>query len=110
VTHEYTILTGGVVVPGGDTPPATAIAWAADTILAIGSDDEVRAISRGDSVFVALDGRRVVAADEAILEVGGPADLRVLARAQEPEAVVRAGLVVEGALPGSPVRRPACAD
>jgi predicted amidohydrolase YtcJ len=110
VTHEYTILTGGVVLPGGDAPSATAIAWAADTILAIGSDAEVRAISRGDSLFVDLRGTCVAGAGGTDLEVGGPADLVVLDRdprriagpdATGPHAiaVIRAGRVVEGRLP-----------
>lgn len=117
MTHEYTILFGGVVIPGGDAPAVTAIAWAADTILAVGTDDAVRAISRGDSRFVDLAGARVVPADDA-LEVGGPANLLVL-DAADPRlqadggeaarigalAIIRRGEVVEGALPAG---TPAC--
>jgi predicted amidohydrolase YtcJ len=119
MTHEYTLLTGGRVIRGGGAPDATAIAWAADTILAVGSDAEVRAISRGDSHFVALGGRTVIplATDgevrwpvDAALEVGGPADLAVIdgepgAADGSPGAVkvvahVRGGRVVAGSLPG----------
>ena len=42
MTHEYTLLIGGTVITGRDEPDATAIAWAADTVIALGSDDEVR--------------------------------------------------------------------
>jgi hypothetical protein len=57
VTHEYVIGLGGLIAadPTGDGTP-TAIAWAADRILAIGPDARVRAISRGDSVFLDLAG------------------------------------------------------
>ncbi len=44
MTHFYTLLLGGTVVTGGDEPDVTAIAWAEDTILALGSDDDVRAV------------------------------------------------------------------
>jgi predicted amidohydrolase YtcJ len=113
VTHEYTILTGGVVLATGaagtvgvadvsDGAPATAIAWAEDTILAIGDDTTVRAISRGDSRFIDLRGAVVVPLDGP-LEPGSPADLAVLDRVSQGGAlprtlvVVRAGRVVEGA-------------
>ncbi len=63
MTHEYVIGLAGVV-PGhvtDDTGGAglllpTAIAWAADCVLAVGTDAAVRAISRGDSIFLDLDG------------------------------------------------------
>jgi len=64
MTHEYVIALGGRVQPGAARPtsePATAIAWAADRVLAIGSDDVVRSISRGDSVFLDLGGCVVTA-------------------------------------------------
>jgi predicted amidohydrolase YtcJ len=117
VTHEYTILTGGIVLPGGHEPSCSAIAWAGDTILALGGDDEVRAISRGDSHFHELHGEVVVPLGaEGVdwppvgrLEVGGPADLAVLsadprspARGGPPPrlvAVIRAGRVTDGGLP-----------
>jgi predicted amidohydrolase YtcJ len=127
VTHEYTLLVGGTVIPGDGGPDVTAIAWAEDTILAVGTDQEVLAISRGDSHLVDLqgawvvplapdaDGGRVVAAGPggAVLEVGGRADLAVLSRdprlgpvdgaeAQPAPAlaVIRGGRVVDGGLPG----------
>jgi pimeloyl-ACP methyl ester carboxylesterase len=118
VTHEYTLLLGCTVITGRPGPDAAAIAWAADTVLALGSEMEVRSISRGDSHVVRFPGRFVVplapGADvawptDAILELGGPADLAVLDR--DPRvaladdgrsleahviALVRAGHVVTG--------------
>jgi hypothetical protein len=80
MAHEYTILVGGVVIRGGGAPDATAIAWAEDTVLAVGADDAVRAISRGDSRFVDLAWACVRAIDPAgVLEAGAPADLAVTA-------------------------------
>jgi hypothetical protein len=96
VTHEYTILHDATVLTGDEEcPRATALAWAADTILAIGETATVRAISRGDSRFIA---EAVALADmtraEAILasfrrpdptqparclEIGEPADLAEVA-------------------------------
>jgi hypothetical protein len=57
VTHEYVIALNGHIEPdpGGDSEE-TALAWAADAILAVGPDDVVRAISRGDSTFLDLCG------------------------------------------------------
>ncbi len=121
MTHRYTLLTGGTVLAADAAPPATAIAWAEDTVIAIGSDEDVAAISRGDSRFVDLAGATVVplGADgslswptDGVLEVGGPADLAVLgegppatstgpSRLAEPIALVRAGRVVRGGLPGA---------
>ncbi len=127
MTHLYTVLVGGVVIPGGDEPDASAIVWAADVVIALGRDDAVRSISRGDSHFIDLAGACVIpiAGDadagwpvDARLEVGGRADLAVLSsdprtgrahRAGSPTspavrtlAVVRGGRVVKGALPGPP--------
>jgi predicted amidohydrolase YtcJ len=81
VTHEYVIAVGGHVrgaTPG--TRPATAIAWAADRVLAVGPDDDVRAISRGDSIFLDLAGCVVTAApggEPGDLEPGALADLDI---------------------------------
>ncbi len=98
MTHEYTLLVGGRVVRSGGDPEATAIAWAADTILAIGGDEEVRAISRGDSHIVDLAGATVMPAESGrALEAGGPADLAILADGRA-LAVVRGGRVVSGSL------------
>jgi len=64
MTHEYVIALGGRVQPhtlhGNDAEP-TAVAWAADRVLAVGADDIVRSISRGDSTFLDLDGCVVTA-------------------------------------------------
>ena len=112
MTHGYSILVGAVVLPGGEEPAAEAIAWAFDTILAIGSDAAVRSISRGDSHVLDAAGGFVVPLEpsaDARLEVGGPADLAVLdgdprartAPGRQPPrtlAVVRAGRVVGGTL------------
>jgi len=104
VTHEYTILFGGTVIPGGDVPDATAISYALDTVLFLGSDADVRSISRGDSHFIDLHGAFVVPAGD-VIEVGGPADFVVLdgdprvARAEARTlAVVQHGRVVSGRL------------
>jgi predicted amidohydrolase YtcJ len=107
VSHLYTLLVGGTVIPGGGQPDVSAIAWADDTVLLLGSDDEVRGISRGDSHLVDLEGRFVVPLGET-LEIGGPADLAVVSAdprtAHSPPApltVVRGGKVVVGSLPGA---------
>jgi len=122
VTHQYTILFDAVVIPGGGQPDCSAIAWAEDIVIALGSDEDVRAISRGDSHFVDLRGAFVVPLVEhdpawpveAVLEVGGPADLAVfstnprLGGVQSPAdlavqtvAIVRGGRLVSGSLPGA---------
>lgn len=99
MTHEYVIAVGGRIQRTADEPEAaTAIAWAADRVLAVGPDELVRAISRGDSTFLDLGGCVVTAApgaDGDDLEPGSPADLdfwdgpRIVAR-------VRAGRFTEG--------------
>jgi predicted amidohydrolase YtcJ len=120
VTHRYTLLIGGTVILGRDEPDVSAIAWAADTVIALGNDDDVRRTSRGDSHVIDLRGASIVAlgegpdvlwAPDARLEVGGRADLAVLEsdprRLDAPAgqrlsaiALVRGGRVVEGRLPG----------
>jgi predicted amidohydrolase YtcJ len=114
MTHEYTILTGGTVLAGAGEPEGQAIAWAWDTVLLVGPDELVRAISRGDSHFLELRGRFVIPlgdTDDPIwpadttLEPGTPADFAVVDG--DPRlgpthtlAVVRAGRVVAGSLGG----------
>ena len=120
MTHRYAILGGGLVIPGRDGPDASAVAWAEDTIIALGSDDDVAGISRGDSHVVDLAGRCVVPLDagggaswpaEARIEVGGSANLAVLesdprdaaaapGRALRTVALIRSGRLVAGRLPG----------
>jgi predicted amidohydrolase YtcJ len=119
VTHRYTLLIRGTVISGRDEADVSAIAWAADTVIALGSEDDVRGISRGDSHVIDLAGASVVALGEgpdarwppgATLEVGGRADLAVLdsdprLEGTHPQqrlsalALVRGGHVVAGRLP-----------
>ncbi|HEU0244373.1 MAG TPA: hypothetical protein VFQ75_10735 [Candidatus Limnocylindrales bacterium] len=100
MTHEYTLLLGGIIRPGGGASDKTALGYAHDTVLAVGSDAEVRAISRGDSHVVDLAGRTVIAADGVVLEPGAAASFRVLDATGRVVAVVVDGQVVEGALAG----------
>ena len=53
---------GGTVVGATADLAATGIAWAADRVLAVGPDEVVRTISRGDSTFLDLGGCAVTAA------------------------------------------------
>ncbi len=131
MTHQYTILLGGNVLPGRDEPAVSAIAWADDTVIGLGSDDELRGLSRGDSWFVDLAGATVVPLgigeirwpSDATIVVGGRADLALLGEDPRPGnlagspfppadalAIVRNGRVVAGSLPGtnggSPGREP----
>jgi hypothetical protein len=111
VTHEYVIALHGVILGARDaTPVPTAIAWAADRILAVGADAPVRAISRGDSTVLDLDGCTVVPLDPAeTLEAGAPADLAFWVagsrEAGEPIATVRAGAFTDGDEHAGPFRR-----
>jgi predicted amidohydrolase YtcJ len=124
VTHRYTLMIRGTVISGRDEPDVSAIAWAADTVIALGNDDEVRGTSRGDSHVIDLGGASVVALGEGpdvcwppdtTLEVGGRADLAVLesdprlidgpaGRRLSALALVRGGHVVAGRLPGEAPR------
>lgn len=62
MTHEYVIALSGTIhsaLDSAETP--TAVAWAADHVLAVGADEVVRSISRGDSTFLDLGGCHVTA-------------------------------------------------
>jgi hypothetical protein len=103
VTHEYTILTGGTVITGGDAPDGTAIAWARDIVLLVGSDDDVRSLSRGDSHFFGLRGAYVMPPAGTKLEPGVAADFDVFdtdprAGPTRTRALIRGGRVTEGSL------------
>jgi len=76
VSHLYTLLVGGMVMPGGGKPDCSAIAWAEDVVLGLGTDAEVMSISHGDSTLIDLGGAFVVPLGEGTLEVGGPCRLR----------------------------------
>ncbi|MBI3749774.1 MAG: hypothetical protein HY262_13165 [Chloroflexi bacterium] len=96
----------------------TAIAWPGDTAIALGNDDSMRGLSRGDSWFADLEGASIVPIDDggpawpilATLEIGGRADLAILAtdpRRRHPRDVApsvvaahRGGRLVAGRLPG----------
>jgi len=79
VTHEYTLLVNAVVLPGDDAPPCAALAWAEDTILALGTSGEIDAVSRGDSARFDVRGAFVVPAG-ASLEPGASASFDLLDR------------------------------
>lgn len=103
VTHEYTILVGGVVLGGANAPePATAVAWALGTVLAVGSDARVFAISRGDSHVANLNGALLVPASGVrTIEPGDPADLDILDPATRVRiAEIRGGRLTSGVLSG----------
>lgn len=109
MTHEYVILFNGQVagaIVGPHGTRATAIAYAEDTILAVGDDETVRAVSRGDSTFVDLAGRTVEAPAGGVLQIGAPATFTVVALEGGPRAVVRDGRLVEGWLPIPPATGP----
>lgn len=98
MTHEYTLLVGGVVRPGGGAPEATALAFAHDTVLAVGSDAAIHGISRGDSRVVELRGRVVLPGEGVVLASGAPASFSVIDAAAVEVAVVIDGRVVRGVL------------
>jgi predicted amidohydrolase YtcJ len=117
MTHEYTLLVGGTVLPGAGRPAVSAMAWALGTLLVVGTDAQVLGVSRGDSLRVELHGEFVVPigpADAAswppagTLEIGDPADFAVLlddprvAPAPRVAWIVRGGHVVRGTLQPAP--------
>lgn len=66
----------------------------------------MRAISRGDSTFLDLDGAVVTALDPpTLLEPGAEADLAFWRDGDDPIAVVRAGAFTEGDEHAGPFRR-----
>ena len=83
MTHEYVITLGGRIEPrgrgDGEAIP-TALAWAADRVLAVGSDDAVRSISRGDSTFMDVGGCIITPLPD------DPARAEALIRAASPRA------------------------
>ena len=93
MTHEYVIALNGHVEPdpAGDSEE-TALAWAADAILAVGPDDVVRAISRGDSTFLDLCGCLVTPLPEA------PSQADSLIREERAQGADVARLLVESGL------------
>ena len=102
MTHEYIIGLGGRIEPAGEQHEgATAIGWAADSILAVGSDRDVRAISRGDSTFLDLGGCHVTALPEDIEAA------MLAARSVAPESVPRGDvgtrLAAAGVLPAGSI-------
>ena len=104
MTHEYVIAFAGHIRPDPNEAEPTAVGWAAEAILAVGSDEVVRSISRGDSTFLDLDGCVVTPLpsdlDTAITAVRGAA--------RDPDSVITS-LLAAGALetetsvePGAP--------
>lgn len=93
MTHEYVIALNGHIEPdpGGDSEE-TALAWAADSVLAVGPDEVVRAISRGDSTFLDLAGCLVTPLPDA------PSQADSLIREKRAEGAEVARLLVESGL------------
>ena len=113
MTHAYVICVNGKVDPRAPdatesaATQSTAIAWAADHVLAVGTDETVRAISRGDSTFLDLDGCVVTALPAE--PARAHAMVRRAARTSGQGIDVRATLIDAGLLgpdstlePGSP--------
>jgi hypothetical protein len=113
MTHAYVICVNGEVDPRApdatesDATRSTAIAWAADHVLAVGTDEAVRAISRGDSTFLDLHGCVVTALPAEPAQAD--AVVRRAARTSGGSIDLRATLIDTGLLgpdstlePGSP--------
>ena len=93
MTHEYVIALNGHVEPdpAGDSEE-TALAWAAEAVLAVGPNEVVRAISRGDSHFLDLCGCLVTPLPEA------PSQADSLIREENAKGADVARLLVESGL------------
>ena len=93
MTHEYVIALNGHIEPdpGGDSEE-TAVAWAKGAVLAVGPDEVVRAISRGDSHFLDLCGCLVTPLPEA------PSQADSLIREERAKGADVARLLVESGL------------
>jgi hypothetical protein len=93
VTHEYVIAVNGHIEPdpGGESEE-TALAWAESAVLAVGPDDVVRAISRGDSHFLDLCGCLVTPLPDA------PSQADSLIREEHARGAEVARLLVESGL------------
>ena len=108
MTHLYVIGLGGRIEPAtNQDAPATAIGWAADAILAVGSNPNVGAISRGDSTFLDLGGCHVTALPDDIEAAIAAARLGEAPSDQQRDVgarLVSAGLLPAGSLleTGSP--------
>jgi hypothetical protein len=93
VTHEYIIALNGLIEPDlGEDSEETALAWAANAVLAVGPDDVVRAISHGDSTFLDLCGCLVTPLPDA------PSQADSLVREKHASGADVARLLVESGL------------
>ena len=93
MTHEYVIALHGHIEPDpGGGSEETALAWAAESVIAVGPDDVVRAISRGDSTFLDLCGCVVTPLPEA------PSHADSLVREEKATGADVARLLVESGL------------
>ncbi len=108
MTHEYVIALGGHILCATriGEPAPTAVAWATGHILAVGTDEAVASISRGDSTFLDLGGCAVT--PDPVDRVAAQRLLRATVAAAVP-FVVDALLLSAGALkpdtclePGAP--------
>ena len=91
MTHEYVIGLGGQIHAAPDAATeATAVAWAADHVLAVGTDDAVYSISRGDSTFLDLGGCVVTALPD------DPDRANALVREASPRSAAELGALLIG--------------
>ena len=105
MTHEYVIALNGHIEPdlSGDAEE-TAVAWATDAVLAVGPDDVVRAISRGDSTFLDLGGCVVTPLPEDLADAASAVRERARRPADIGRVLVETGLLGPGVVlePGAP--------